>query len=322
MFVDIVGYSRIAEMTDPHECFADLQHILASISNTVVEFGGKVDKVMGDGMLCYFGHNEDESRPSRVNHATAAITCALTIQRDNLDAALQAQLKGRPIFPLRIGINTDQVMVGTLEDGERGQLTIIGHGVNLARRLESASDGFSIMLGTQTMELLKNIDYLDTTPRKRLIQIKHHQELIEAYECNPFEKEQELLSKGIEAYRNYLQISRKDRRWPVPSGSPVRIISAVGDGELVDFSTNGFGVRLPAFLGKGVQISMGIEFPDTQFNSLLEKERLSNVVAEVRWARPSSGGSFLHGTQFLAQNQAMGERLAAIIKSFLTREPR
>ena len=57
-------------------------------------------------------------------------------------------------FPLRIGMNTANVVIGNLGGEKRTDYTMIGEGVNYASRLESACNSFKISLSETTHALL------------------------------------------------------------------------------------------------------------------------------------------------------------------------
>jgi adenylate cyclase len=112
---DVVGYSRLMER-DESGTLARLKENRKSLFDPrVVAQGGRVFKLMGDGVLVEF--------PS----ATAAVACALDIQ-----AAMGAAEAHRPDaerLRYRIGINLGDVIV----DGD----DMYGEGVNVAARLQA-----------------------------------------------------------------------------------------------------------------------------------------------------------------------------------------
>ena len=118
MVADVVGYSRLMEL-DEAGTLARLKSRRASILTPVLHaHGGRVVKVMGDGVLIEFA--------SAVN----AVAAALELQQRMLTANAD-EPDDRKIF-LRIGINLGDV----IEDGS----DIYGEGVNVAARLESLSE--------------------------------------------------------------------------------------------------------------------------------------------------------------------------------------
>ncbi len=114
MLADIAGYSALMEREETRT-FARLHALREQIVNPkVAEYGGRIVKTTGDGFLAEF--------PS----ATAALGCAITIQRMNF--AQEANKDEAERFHLRIGVNVGDIIV----DGE----DVSGDGVNVAARLE------------------------------------------------------------------------------------------------------------------------------------------------------------------------------------------
>jgi adenylate cyclase len=114
MLADIAGYSALMER-DESRTFSRLQSLREEVINPkIAEFGGRVIKTTGDGFLAEF--------PS----ATAALGCAITVQRVNF--AQEANKDEAERFHLRIGINLGDIII----DGD----DVSGDGVNIAARLE------------------------------------------------------------------------------------------------------------------------------------------------------------------------------------------
>jgi adenylate cyclase len=112
---DVAGYTRLMEL-DEAGTLARLKENRKSLFDPRVgAMGGRIFKVMGDGVLAEF--------PS----AAAAVTCALDIQAA-MDTA-EAHRPGDERLRYRIGINLGDVLV----DGD----DIYGDGVNVAARLQA-----------------------------------------------------------------------------------------------------------------------------------------------------------------------------------------
>lgn len=311
MFIDIVGFSRAAETQTPKEAFSSLKELISSLRQTVHEFGGDVDRTMGDGMLCVFGNDS-----STVRHADQAVRCALKIQRDNLQRILDAT-PGEAVFPVRIGINTAGVYVGNLGDSERVDFTIIGNGVNFGQRLETACDRHMVMIGASTRDLLTDIEDEDKMIRKRSIRVKHSEELVEAYELDPFYASPKLLLAGDEAYRVFVGVERGDTRWPLPNPDLIRVRTNLGDGSLINFSFDGFTIKLPTYYAKDVTLSAHME-DDGDISNRLEQAGLVPMMLEVRWARPAGDG-FIHGCKIKNLNHDQRRLLVAIFRETIHR---
>lgn len=293
MFIDVASFSLIAQEQSPREVFASLKSLLTILSDTVVKHGGKIDRTIGDGMLCFFSSKHDTRGH---NHVDRAIGCALAIQRASLQRTMDSKRSDHPIFPLRIGINTASVYFGNLGDQPKMDITLIGNGVNFAKRLEDACDHYSIMLSKTTLDL--SSQYNMTTPciRKRHVPIKHHQELVEAVECDPFHGSPDLRELALELYRERLHIVRKNERFQ-PSKRRIEIPTNYGPASLVDYSLTGLAISLPIYLARGAGIKIQLDdTPTSAFIALKNRYALDSIMTEVRWGRPGrQKNEYIHG---------------------------
>lgn len=317
MFIDIVGFSRSSEKQTPKEAFSSLKGLIDQMRKAVHDHGGVVDRTMGDGMLCVFGFEMGESS-SGVLHAVQAMQCAAEIQRDNLRRMLRAQKSHEAVFPLRIGVNTAGVYVGNLGDSDKTDLTVIGSGVNFAQRLEAACDRHMVMLGAATRDLVHLLDGLGEGLRKRHIRVKHSQELVEAYELDPFYGEPQLLLDGDDAYRQLVGIERNDVRWPIPYPGLIQISTTYGNGEIVNFSLDGFTIKLSEYYAKDVPLSLRMDTADGELAARLERAGLESIMLEVRWARPA-GQSYVHGCQMKSLSRDQRVEVIAMLRDIIQR---
>jgi class 3 adenylate cyclase len=321
MFIDIVGFSRAAEKQTPKEAFSSLKGLIDQMRRAVHDHGGVVDRTMGDGMLCVFGFDMSGRGDSGgAQHAIQAVTCAAEIQMDNMRRMLRAQKtkSNEAVFPLRIGVNTTGVYLGNLGDTDKTDLTVIGSGVNFAQRLETACDRHMVMLGAATRDLVHMIEGMEDGLRKRHIRVKHSADLVEAYEYDPFHRDAQLLLDGDEAYRVLVGIERGEVRWPVPYPGLIRVSTTYGDGEIVNFSLDGFTIRLPGYYAKDVPISLRMDTLDGELGARLERAGLESISLEVRWARPDKLG-YVHGLQIKSLTKEQREEIIALLRDTIQR---
>ena len=214
MFIDIEGFSLRMQDEDPTKVFDHLKRELGRLCEIVQRYGGIVDKTLGDGLLCYFGYNFDpEFSLAEREHAFAAMSCALDIQIDSAKRAANnsSNASGQKTlaFPLRVGINTGEVFIGNVGNHERIDLTIVGPAVNWAKRYEDVCESFRIMIGPRTKEIMTKTQGDDNivirmgdrsyTLYHRDIIVKHYEQRLSAWECNPFERSGNLLSDALHA---------------------------------------------------------------------------------------------------------------------------
>lgn len=293
MRVGYADFSNTAETLSPAEAFSELQRLTHLIKSTVHKFGGNIAALDGDAALAFFGYTFDGQEESdfRVDEA---LTCAVEILQASLKESLDAAGRGKVFCPLRVTLNTTSVYFGDIGDEETWNLILMGPGVSLTQQLEESCDEFRVLMTATTRDLIRTFDPTSLTISRRFLQIRHHRELIEAYDADPFVKDAEAISKVLGQYREMVSIQRKEPRWPVPSDTPVSVGSDFGSGALVNFSLSGLAVKMGVYLARGVEVSIQLESEDGKLQKLLEQKGLGAVAAEVRWAKLADD-TFIHG---------------------------
>ena len=135
LFSDLRGFTAISEAMAPAEVVATLNQYFSVMTDWVRACGGFVDKFMGDAMLVVFGLF-DPADIGGGRAAADAIRCALGMQ-ERL-AALNAQRYASGKWPLAIsvGVDSGEVLAGTIGAENRLEFTVIGDTVNVAARLQ------------------------------------------------------------------------------------------------------------------------------------------------------------------------------------------
>jgi len=290
MFVDIAGFSLFAERRGAQEVFDYLREVLSDASRLVLEHKGVIDKSLGDGLLAYFGQDL-ASTSDQMDHAVRAFECAERIQRAHLIRNQRALADGLPVLPLRIGVNSATCLLGDLGTEQRMDVTIVGGGVNFAKRLEDACDPGTILVSSTTCALAAPAGRRSKFVRK-FVRVKHMNALVEAFEFDPLASEPQLKVRLVEAFRKTIAVDRVDRRWMVPEGKTVIMKTELGPCELINFSGRGFAARLPALFARGSRIMF--EVGDERLGHDLVASGIRTIEAEVRWSH-DSGGRIVHG---------------------------
>ncbi len=138
LFSDIRGFTSISEKLQPQEVIGFLNEYLSEMAAIVKQSGGTLDKFIGDAVMAFWG--EPVHHP---DHADRAADCALAMQATTAKLAARWAAEGKPDIHIGVGINTAEVVVGNIGSVEHKlDYTVIGDGVNLASRLESANKDF------------------------------------------------------------------------------------------------------------------------------------------------------------------------------------
>ncbi len=294
VFIDIVGFSACSESGSPKEVFAYLKLLMGELTDAVHRWGGVVDKTLGDGLLCFFGVAPDGGL--QPDHADRAVKCALDIQKQSLER-LSKDSGNDPVLPYRVGVYTASVLVGDVGTRRRLDLTVLGHGVNLAKRMETAADPFTVLIGMTTASLLQDVDVKKLGGRERWIPLKHMSEPVKACELAP-EGTEEARRIAEQRYRTYRKLERSEARIPLMGAKLEADCGWYGKGGLVNFSRQGLCVLLPRYLARGLVVPCQIALPN---GSLL------SVMAEVRWASPAENGKYYCGLSIQSSSDQQKE---------------
>ena len=145
LFSDIRSFTSISETMTPAHNFDFVNAYLSRIGPIIRHNEGYIDKFMGDGVMALFQQTPNDA-------VTAAVAMQQELYRYNLTAAED----GRHAFKVGIGINTGQMMLGTLGEHDRMEGSVISDAVNLASRLEGLTKyyGTGILISQHTHQAL------------------------------------------------------------------------------------------------------------------------------------------------------------------------
>jgi adenylate cyclase len=154
MFTDIRSFTTIAEEFGAHATVAFLNEYFTLMVDCIGREGGMLDKFIGDAIMACFGlpvaHEDDPDRAVR-----AAIAMIRALWRWNSER----RVAGLKTVEMGIGMHTDVIVSGNIGSPKRMDYTVIGDGVNLASRLESACKAYSarILVSESTVSRLRGI---------------------------------------------------------------------------------------------------------------------------------------------------------------------
>ncbi|MDD5181358.1 MAG: GAF domain-containing protein [Gallionellaceae bacterium] len=205
MFSDIRGFTTLTEQLGAQSTVALLNEYFTLMVDCIQHEEGMLDKFIGDAIMAAFGipvaHEDDADRAVR-----ASIAMINTLNKWNL----QRVSEGKPPVNIGIGLNTDTVVSGNIGSSKRMDFTIIGDGVNLASRLESACKQY----GARILASEFTIHKLLGTYRKReidMVVVKGKTQPVSIYEILAYHTEETfpniadvlgLFKDGIAAYRS------------------------------------------------------------------------------------------------------------------------
>ena len=204
LFSDIRGFTTLTEQLGAQGTVMLLNEYFTLMVDCIQHEEGMLDKFIGDAVMAAFGipvrHEDDADRAVR-----ASIAMIETLNKWNHQRIAEGKL---PVN-IGIGLNTDMVVSGNIGSNKRMDFTIIGDGVNLAARLESACKqyGAKILISEFTMRKLQG------TYRQRevdLVVVKGKTQPVAIYEILAFHTRESfpgmgevlgLFKDGLGAYR-------------------------------------------------------------------------------------------------------------------------
>ena len=152
-FSDIKDFTGSTAKWQPEDITRLLNSYFSEMSRIAAEYGGTVDKFIGDAMVIFFGD------PHTLGARGDALQCVrMAIAMQNAMADLQVLWRDvgpSKTFRIRIGINTGFCDVGNFGSNLRMDYTIIGPEVNLAARLEQAAEPGGILISGETYALVR-----------------------------------------------------------------------------------------------------------------------------------------------------------------------
>ncbi len=131
LFSDVRSFTTISEALSPNETFGFINGLLSHTGPVVREYGGIVDKYVGDAIMALFPAAADDA-------LRAAIALQAAVHAHNAERAA----RGATPIVVGVGLHRGSVMLGTIGEHERMDGTVIADAVNVASRVEGLTKYF------------------------------------------------------------------------------------------------------------------------------------------------------------------------------------
>lgn len=125
LFADIRSFTTLSEQMTPEDTFKFINGYLRRMEPAIIENGGFIDKYIGDAIMALFEGSAD-----------GALKAGVTMLNTLADYNVKRQRSNRQPIKIGIGINTGNLMLGTVGGNARIDTTVIGDAVNLSARLQ------------------------------------------------------------------------------------------------------------------------------------------------------------------------------------------
>ncbi len=200
VFTDIRGFTTISEGKTPNEVVEILNYYLDLQTQIILENKGDIDKFVGDEVMSVFDGPDKELNACK---ASLEIQKAMGAEKEKRIA------NNEPSIDIGIGINSGQVIFGSMGARERMDFTCIGDNVNIAARLEGANKEYktkslitsSVYNQVRNIYVCREIDLMTVKGKKEPITI--YEIVGEKSRMNKETVElKEKFEKGLKLYRN------------------------------------------------------------------------------------------------------------------------
>ncbi len=204
LFSDIRGFTTLTEKLGPVGTVGMLNEYFDVMERCVENEGGAIDKIIGDALMCGFGHIHDSN-----DEADRGVRAAIAMINDLKTLNETRKERGEEPIDIGIGLNTDEVVIGGIGSANYANYTMIGDGVNLAARLESACKQYhaKILISEFTYKALRGtyrMRAIDKVVVKGKTEPVGVYEVLDHYDDESFPNVMEVLNYfngGVDLYR-------------------------------------------------------------------------------------------------------------------------
>lgn len=204
-FSDIASFTSFSEKLSPEELVLLMNEYLSSMTEIILKNEGTLDKYIGDAVMAFWGAPVELE-----NNAFNACLSAIEMQEKAEEIAARWRAEGKPNLVVRMGMNTDQMVVGNMGGEKRFDYTVLGDAVNLASRLEGANKNYGtrIIISESTYEKVKDrllcreLDVLIVKGKTKPIRVYELIGKLDSPDLQPKLKTVELFCAAMELYRN------------------------------------------------------------------------------------------------------------------------
>ena len=163
LFVDVKESLHLAGRVGAEDWHRILDRFFAILADGIHRFEGTINQFTGDGVMALFG-----APLAHEDHAQRACHAALQL-REQVRLYAQELKRTRGLtFAVRMGLNSGEVIVGTIGDDLRMDYTAQGHTVGLAARMQQIAQAGAIYLTGHTAALVSSFFALEPVGRVRI----------------------------------------------------------------------------------------------------------------------------------------------------------
>ncbi len=184
LFSDVRSFTTITETLGAQGTVALLNEYFTIMVECIQREGGMLDKFIGDAIMAAFGlpvgHEDDPDR---------GVRAGVAMIRELWEWNKGREASGKIPVDMGLGLNTGIIVSGNIGSPKRMDYTMIGDGVNLAARLESACKQYAarILISENTCKQLKGVYRIRDIDH---VVVKGKTEPVEIYEVLDYHTEE------------------------------------------------------------------------------------------------------------------------------------
>jgi len=149
LFADVKGSMAMSRSVALEEWWLVMADLFDDMCEGVSLFGGRVVGFTGDGVMAVF---EDHEQPD--DHAHRACEAALWV-RDAMNRRAHELRRERELeLAVRIGVNSGEVLAGTIGRDQSRRYAVNGYAVALAKRIEALTEPGRVWVSEYTADLV------------------------------------------------------------------------------------------------------------------------------------------------------------------------
>ncbi|HEY6114402.1 MAG TPA: adenylate/guanylate cyclase domain-containing protein [Candidatus Dormibacteraeota bacterium] len=225
LFADLAGSTAIAERMDPEDWTTLVGEAFGCLNHTVDRYGGTVARLMGDGVLAFFGapvaHEDDPAR---------AVRCGLDMVQAIEELAASRKTGEAADLRVRVGINTGPVVVGIVGTDKASEYTAMGDTVNVAARMQANARPGSVLVTAATHRFVSPlVEAVDVG----LLELKGKTDTVRAYEITAL-KRGAVVTRGLAGLHSPLiardaEMSRLEQAFAIARAGQGRFACILGE---------------------------------------------------------------------------------------------
>jgi class 3 adenylate cyclase/predicted ATPase len=174
LFADLKGSMELLADRDPEQARKLFDAVIEQMMDAVHRYEGTVNHILGDGIMALFG-----APLAHEDHAVRACYAALRMQESVKRYAAEVQRsEGIPI-QIRVGLNSGEVVVGSIRNDLHMDYTAIGQTAHLAARMEQMAMPGSVLMTADVLRLAEGYVQVRTLGP---VPVKGMSEPVEVYE--------------------------------------------------------------------------------------------------------------------------------------------